>query len=214
MHGQVSVNEAQRAQRSHTLLAPPGDATQETAPDTLADTLEALFASAEIVFAGEVMRIERNEDVVAVQFFVSDGIRGVVTGSTYSLHEWSGLWVDNAQRYSVGQRLLMLLHAPSVTGLASPVSDGSIVLNGDAMTGSADLRWVALQRRRRSPSPAGAKLLSHSTAVQADTLIRAEADVVSAGEGTSANHEGDGHVDLAVVMDMLHAWQRRAERPQ
>src|ERR1700721_169838 len=47
--------------------------------------------------------------------------RGVSAGEPFVLREWAGLWAGGVERYRVGQRLLMLLHAPDAMGLSSPV---------------------------------------------------------------------------------------------
>ena len=69
------------------------------------------------------------------------------------LREWGGLWEGTDERYRVGQRLLMLLHAPGASGLSSPVSgmDGAIpLLAGASATAEpmVDLRWVAARVSR------------------------------------------------------------------
>jgi hypothetical protein len=127
-------------------------------PQTVVDILQQLSDKAEIVFAGQVLAIRRPSDgVVEVEFRVDQSIRGCTTGTPYILREWAGLWAGDNQRYRVGQRLLMLLHAPSAAGMNSPVSglDGAIpIREGGAATPSeddlatppqppyVDLRWL------------------------------------------------------------------------
>jgi hypothetical protein len=118
MQAQQSIGDAMRhaavvssPMPAEGLLAPP---------DSVEAALHSLYQRAEVVFTGEVTLIERKGDAVAVSFRVDDGIRNVVSGSTYVLREWSGLWADDASRYVVGERRLMLLHANSVCGFASP----------------------------------------------------------------------------------------------
>ncbi len=81
----------------------------------------------------------------------------------YILREWAGLWAAGSQRYRVGQRLLMMLHAPSMGGMSSPVGglDGAIPIRqggtGTALANEAtrlqspfvepfvDLRWLGVR---------------------------------------------------------------------
>lgn len=53
-------------------------------------------------------------------------------------------------RYVVGQRALLLLHAPSAAGFSSPVggADGVVSVQGEAVGGTTDLRWVAARALR------------------------------------------------------------------
>jgi hypothetical protein len=136
-------------------VAAAGPAVQ---PQTVVDILHQLSDKAEIVFAGQVLAIRRASDgVVEVEFRVDQAIRGCTTGTPYILREWAGLWAGDNQRYRVGQRLLMLLHAPSAAGMSSPVSglDGAIpIREGGAVMASeddlatpsqppyVDLRWL------------------------------------------------------------------------
>src|SRR6187402_3728759 len=46
-------------------------------PSTLAGALQAIFDAADVVFAGQVIAVERGEDFVTVRFAVEDGVRGV-----------------------------------------------------------------------------------------------------------------------------------------
>ncbi|MEO6801691.1 MAG: hypothetical protein ABI197_00450 [Granulicella sp.] len=129
---------------------------------TLEDELKQMSAEAGVIFAGQVLSVKRQEDAgsgsgfVDVKFHVEEAIRGCVAGATYELREWTGLWAVGSERYRVGQRLLMLLHAPGASGLSSPVGgqDGVIPITGaaaapgpsDDFVGqgeqAVDLRWV------------------------------------------------------------------------
>jgi len=55
-----------------------------------------------------------------------------VSGGSYTLREWAGLWVGGYEPFRVGQRYLMLLHSPGAGGLSSPVGgmDGAIPIRG------------------------------------------------------------------------------------
>ena len=71
--------------------------------------------------------------VVEIVFAVEDAVRGV-SGATYTVREWAGLWPAGDTPFVVGQRYLMLLHTPSAAGLSSPVGgmDGAIPIRGVA----------------------------------------------------------------------------------
>jgi hypothetical protein len=106
------------------------------------------------IFAGTVVSIKRLDgsasDVASMQitFRVDRGIRGVRTGQTLTIREWSGLW-QTGNRYRPGQRVMLFLYRPSKLGLTSPVGNslgrmqvdknGKVVLDPDWTAGfSAD----------------------------------------------------------------------------
>ena len=152
------------------LLAGPmacGQAVPTVQPQTVVDVLHQMSDEADVIFAGEVLAIRRpNDGVVEVAFRVDQAIRGCTTGSTYILREWAGLWTGDNQRYRVGQRLLMLLHATGVAGMSSPVGglDGAIpIRQGGSATPLSnavtplqapfvDLRWLGSMRLTRAVS--------------------------------------------------------------
>jgi hypothetical protein len=128
-------------------------------PETVVDVLHQLSDKADVIFAGQVLTIRRpTGGVVEVEFRVDQAIRGCTGGTAYILREWAGLWAGDNQRYRVGQRLLMLLHAPSAAGMSSPIGglDGAIPIRqaGVAMAPGdddvatppqppyVDLRWL------------------------------------------------------------------------
>ena len=133
-------------------------------PQTVVDILHQLSDKADVVFAGQVLAIRRlDSGVVEVEFRVDQAIRGCTAGTPYILREWAGLWAGDNQRYRVGQRLLMLLHAPSAAGMSSPVGglDGAIpirhggaaiAVEGDLATSPeppyVDLRWLGARLPR------------------------------------------------------------------
>ena len=201
MHGQRSIGDAMRAaaQAPSSTSTNGSSATNGLAapPASLEDALHSLYQRAEIVFAGEVTSVERTGDAIAVTFRVDDGIRSVASGSTYVLREWAGLWADDPARYVVGERWLMLLHAASVSGFASPVegASGAIHLRGDAMQSTADLRWVAAQ------IAVVAKAAPVASAFAKALLVDGTNDATVPVVDHSA-------VDGAVVTGMMHAWQR------
>ena len=85
-----------------------------------------------MIFVGQVLAVRRPRTAAGsgreVEFRVDQAIRGCAAGTPFVLREWAGLWAGGNQRYRVGQRLLMLLHAPSAAGMSSPVGglDGAI----------------------------------------------------------------------------------------
>jgi hypothetical protein len=144
-----------------------GAAAAGPEPETVVDVLHGLSDKADVIFAGQVLAIRRpNEGVVEVEFRVDQAVRGCAAGTTYILREWAGLWAAGSQRYRVGQRLLMMLHAPSVGGMSSPVGglDGAIPIRqggtGNSMADGAtplqppfvepfvDLRWLGVRLPR------------------------------------------------------------------
>lgn len=145
---------------AHGQAAPAGPVAQ---PQTVVDILHDLSDKADIIFAGQVLAIRHPDGgVVEVEFRVDQAIRGCIAGTPYILREWAGLWAGDSQRYRVGQRLLMLLHAPSAAGMSSPVGalDGAIpirqggVANPSAETATppqppyVDLRWLGARMTR------------------------------------------------------------------
>jgi hypothetical protein len=191
LHAQQSIADALR--RAHAMPVVAETQGFGSPANSLEEALRSIYQRAEIVFTGEVTSVERTGDAVAVTFRVDDGIRSVESGSTYVLREWAGLWADDSSRYVVGERRLMLLHAASVCGFASPAGGqlGAIRLHGDAVQGTADLRWIAAQVSAAS----GAAPVRSAFA---KTSLFTEAAVVT----------DQSAMDGAVVTDMLHAWQR------
>ncbi|NYF77921.1 hypothetical protein [Granulicella arctica] len=121
-----------------------------------------------VIFAGQVLAIHRQESLgegtgwVEVDFQIAQAVRGCTSQGVYVLREWAGLWTGGRDRYRVGQRLLMLLHTPSASGLTSPVGGqvGAIPITGDgaapgpkdefvtAGEQAVDLRWVQTRLER------------------------------------------------------------------
>jgi|GEM_PF-3570227 len=185
--------------------------TSAVPPATVEDALHSMLRRSSTVFAGEVIEIERGTDAVVVRFRVDDGVRGVSTGSTYALREWSGLWMDDPSRYVVGQRRWMFLHGTSVAGYGSPVDGdtGAVPLRGSGVQSSVDLRWIAtaVQVAPQATEQMRARSLS---------LLAATADSgdASATEpATTENSDSLASTDGALVSDLLHAWQRTESVP-
>jgi hypothetical protein len=93
-----------------------------------ASNLRQLTRDSGYIFAGRVTAIQRVTTSATVQaatvkitFQVERGIRGVRTGETLVIREWSGLW-EQGERYRPGERVLLFLYRPSKLGLTSPVA--------------------------------------------------------------------------------------------
>ena len=138
-------------------------AAAERLPLTTLEALRQMEAQAGVVCAGEVVAIRRigaerpaagggslqstfvgNAGVVEVDIRVEDAVRGCTAGAHYMLREWAGLWVNQAQRYRLGQRAVWLLHSPNAAGMSSPVGGmvGVLPLTGRGAQAQVDLRWV------------------------------------------------------------------------
>jgi hypothetical protein len=90
------------------------------APGT--DILPQLVRVAGIIFSGRVTSIGRARSSygqapasATVTFQVEHGMRGASAGHSLTIHEWAGVW-------TVGERVLLFLYAPSRLGLTSPVA--------------------------------------------------------------------------------------------
>jgi hypothetical protein len=139
-----------------------------------------------VIFTGEVVAVRRHDagdgstGVVEIEFAVDDAVRGVRVGS-YTLREWAGLWNAGDEPFRVGQRYLMLLHAPGESGLSSPVDgvDGAIPIRGG---GTVDLRWIAARAA-----------LGQRPAFDATT---------------AASAASPQHAPYATVVALLRSWER------
>ncbi|MGI4853174.1 MAG: hypothetical protein ACRYF4_03885 [Janthinobacterium lividum] len=208
-----------------------------TPPTTLQSALQNLFERSDIAFTGQVLSVDREAGAVVIRWQVLDGIRGVDAGATYAQHEWAGLWTGNSARYVTGQRALLLLHAPSVAGYASPVggSVGVIPLRGDAASSVLDLRLLAqdvvvTDAARLRPVEAlrtaggslaasdalqarAAQLQTNRSMAQRHAMPwKGAPETDGAGEGAATdvavNAAGNSAVDGTVVLGLLHSWQR------
>ena len=89
-----------------------------------------LTQKAGYIFSGTVKAIDRltpktnGVAVMQITFHVDQGMRGVRTGQTLVIREWSGLWRGES-RYRVGERVMLFLYPPSKLGLTSPVGGAS-----------------------------------------------------------------------------------------
>ncbi len=151
---------------------------------------------------------------------MDEAIRGCAVGTPYVLREWDGLWAGGRQRYRVGQRLLMLLNAPSGTGMSSPVGgmDGAIpIRQGNAATESAgaaqppyvDLRWLGARLPRAVVYAAQPGRRVGSTALGevavAGGSVGAVPIMVGSGEKFSVPSQ---QASVDAVVGMLMGWQR------
>ena len=183
-------------------------------PETVIDVLQEFSDQAAVIFAGQVLTIQRpNSGVVEVQFRVDEAIRGCSNGMPYVLREWAGLWTGGNQRYRVGQRLLMMLHAPGAAGMSSPVGgmEGAIPIRQGTAEGESvaqppyvDLRWLGA----RAPRPVVYAV--HSSKNKGLAVDQALATGVPAapagGRQTSSVPSQQASVDA--VMGMLMGWER------
>jgi hypothetical protein len=224
-----------------SLLVSPlacGQAATVAPPQTVVDILHQVSDKADVIFAGQVLAIRRpNEGVVEVEFRVDQAIRGCTAGTPYILREWAGLWAGDNQRYRVGQRLLMLLHAPSAAGMSSPVGgpDGAIPIRqggvapsqaNDAMAAQppyVDLRWLGVRVPHAvsygSETTGSAKAADLSTPFLArQTAISKDASGSVAGAVPIATMPGNAssrgasvpaqQASVNAVMGLLTSWQR------
>ena len=190
---------------------------------TVESALHQMSDRAAIIFIGTVEGVRRvagngpGAGVVEIRFGVDQPLRGC-SGATYVLREWGGLWNANDSRYRVGQRILLMLHAPGASGLSSPVGgmDGAIPLRASGAgvrpndTGAAsaaeqvaDLRWIGARLThtvRYSESKPAAKIagraISGAPSAEAETAAVAGADASVPDQEISA-------VNLA---NMIRQW--------
>jgi hypothetical protein len=199
-----------------TLAIPSGLSGQVTVPipQTIEDALHQMSDAAGVIFSGEVTAIRQRtgengaSGVVEVDFRIDEAVRGCSAGGTYTLREWAGLWAAGEARYRIGQRLLMLLHAPGAGGMSSPVGGavGVIPLRGTATTPQAasattastpliaDLRWVGTRLHR-------AVLYMSSPVVTGTSQQPLQGDASTAAQ----------QAPVTVVVQMLRSWQKATQ---
>jgi hypothetical protein len=152
-------------------------------PDSTADALRAMSQMATVIFSGQVVAIRRLESVVEIDFAIEDAVRGT-RGGVYTLREWAGLWAAGNEPLRVGQRYLMLLHAPGAAGLSSPVggTDGAIPISMTlAGGGVVDLRWI-VARTERNVSYGREPLVQSSSLPVAVRARAAQVDMTVTGQ--------------------------------
>jgi hypothetical protein len=220
-----------------------GQASSVNGTQTATDLLHQMSDRADVIFMGQVLTVHLPEGgspasgIVEIQFRVDEAIRGCKTGQPYVLHEWGGLWAGSG-RYRVGQRLLMLLHAPSAGGLSSPVGgpDGAIPIRQSGIEASlaesttqppsvpfVDLRWLgarlprAVSYRDAAVRPANAFPPLSPGQQRVETVVASGA---RAGDGpmilplgyTSAADASTPaqQASVEVVLGLLTMWQKAA----
>jgi hypothetical protein len=204
-------------------------------PQTVTDVLHRMSDRADVIFMGQVLAVRRHQTggeaagVVEVEFRVDQAIRGCAAGTPYTLREWGGLWVAGNQRYRVGQRLLMLLHAPSAGGMSSPVDgiDGAIpIRQGSTATPMSaasaapalpyvDLRWLGVKvprtvSYRTGPAPKANSVREQSHAYAVVPGTRSVAPIVMALGNASPSDASvpDQEASVDVVLGLLTTWQK------
>jgi hypothetical protein len=211
--------------------------------DTAEGVLAQMAAQASIIFVGRVNAVRvplatagaGSAGWVEVDFAVEQWLRQPEGWTTsYVVREWAGLWRDGP-RYSVGQRRLMLLHAPGPSGLSSPVDglNGAIPivagviarqpvaravetanLNGSAVAPASlvDLRWIQARELRSAAgsgtsSSASAQSTGHSSSI-APASAQAEASAAQPGPQAVAPLGAPGEnatPELGYVLSLLTA---------
>jgi hypothetical protein len=230
----VSIAALLMAGLAHGQVAAAGPVVQ---PQTVVDILHQFSDKAEVIFAGQVLAIRRpNDGVIEVEFRVDQAIRGCTAGTPYVLREWAGLWAGDNQRYRVGQRLLMLLHAPSAAGMSSPIGglDGAIPIRqggapmapgSDVATPSqppyVDLRWLGAKlphavsyqnEPARAAKPLDSQPLffgqpaAHGIASSSISGLVASKPVFDKADASDASVPAQ-QASVIAVMDMLSSWQ-------
>jgi hypothetical protein len=218
------------------LAAPPtwGQTSLSTAsqtnPQTVVDILHQMSDSAGVIFAGQVLAIRRPASanpasgIVEIEFRVDQAIRGCSVGTPYVLREWSGLWVAGNQRYRVGQRLLMLLHAPGAAGISSPVGglDGAIPIRQGAPLAQTstptppfvDLRWLGVRlphavSYRIDPVPSANTLPQMVQRATSGSSVNVAPIVEPLGNTTASEASvPTQQASVATVFDLLTTWQK------
>jgi hypothetical protein len=118
----------------------------------------SLERHASIIFFGKVTDVSRivpesgaAESSLQITFAVDNGVRGAQTGQEFDLLEWPGLW-QAGERYRIGERYLMFLHAPNAAGLTSPVGGSAGRFPIDSR-GTIDISSIASPKERVQTSP-------------------------------------------------------------
>jgi hypothetical protein len=232
-----------------TLALPAqGQATSAAINDTATpqDVVTALHQMADragVIFVGRVVGVQRQDGggvasgVVEVRFEVDQAIRGCAAGTPFVLREWAGLWEGDDQRYRVGQRLLMLLHAPNAAGMSSPVDgmDGAIpIVRGGSVPLAAnssarvtppavDLRWVGTKLLHPVSYGSGTARGAHRVSESAHAVAQGQAvhalvagsvsstapvTTLSASDSPGSASVPAQQASVDLVVGMLTSWQK------
>ena len=207
-----------------------GSTAATATAQSVEDVLHQMSDRADVIFVGTVTAIRPHDGngmaagFVEIDFEIDQAIRGC-TGGAYVMREWSGLWSGNAHRYQVGQRLLMMLHAPGASGMSSPVGglDGAIPIRGTADPSPvaeaaanppapmADLRWLGAKvahpavyvlQAPLTPAP----LVAGQQAVDSENLIANP--VASAEDSSSRASTPVQQAPVDTVVKLLASWKR------
>jgi hypothetical protein len=140
-----------------TLTLTAARAQQPVAPATaIGNALRSLAARASTVFVGQVTSITRKGGVVEIAFRVDQSILGSAS-STFTLREWAGLWPPGQARYWPGERAMLFLHAPTASGLTSPVAGPSgiipVLVQGAGLDPLLDIRLLDANLLRQPGEP-------------------------------------------------------------
>jgi hypothetical protein len=203
------------------------------AAQNVEDVLHQMSDEADVIFVGQVVAIRPHDGdgmgagFVEVDFQVDQAIRGCA-GGAYAMREWAGLWSGNAYRYQVGQRLLMMLRAPGVGGMSSPVDglDGAIPIRGvadasplaEAVTNApapiADLRWVGAKvvhpvsyvlQAPLSPAPLTA---GQQADYSGNPIVN---PIVSTDDGSSRASTPAQQATVDTVVKLLTSWKKATD---
>lgn len=197
------------------------------------DVLHEMSDRADVIFVGQVVAIRPHDGdglgsgFVEVDFEVEQAIRGCA-GGAYALREWAGLWAGDANRYRVGQRLLMLLHAPGASGLSSPVGglDGAIPIRGvadasppatamgNAPAPVADLRWLGAKVLHSSSYVLQAPLSAAPLTVEQQMAGSGEAvasPIVAPDDGSSRASTPVQQATVDTVVRLLSSWKKATD---
>lgn len=209
-----------------------GSGTGQTA-QSVEDVLHGMSDQADVIFVGQVVAIRPHDGdgmgagFVEVDFQIDQAVRGCAGGS-YAMREWAGLWAGDANRYRVGQRLLMMLHAPGASGLSSPVGglDGAIPIRGVADASSlpmaagnppvpiADLRWLGVEVVHSVSYVLQAPLMAAPLTVGQQTADSSKLIVnpVAAAEDTSSRASTPAQqASVDTVVKLLSSWNKATD---
>jgi hypothetical protein len=136
--------------------AQPSRAQTSALDAAVAAEIRDLAGHAGAIFVGQIVSITRSKSVVQITFRVDQGLTGA-RGRTYVLREWAGLWPQGQLRYTVGQRALAFLHAPSAAGFSTPVHGAEglipVTVQGPTAPLLLDIRRVAASVPRTPGTP-------------------------------------------------------------
>ncbi|PYX51381.1 MAG: hypothetical protein DMG79_03245 [Acidobacteria bacterium] len=104
-------------------ILPPGVPPKTFGFRVLAQAAGAIFSGVVTGIAHGPATRGQAVETVAITFHVENAIRGATPGQDLTISQWIGLW-SGAQRYRIGERVLLFLYPPSKLGLTSCVAAG------------------------------------------------------------------------------------------